>query len=102
MRRTEMTALLRHAPSFTFAGRANEGSSAVVTEWDRRSAGVGGLAAAIARDRQEVLEGLYRHGALLFRDTGISDAAGFEAVTRGLVPELVSYIGDDRSQATGR
>jgi alpha-ketoglutarate-dependent taurine dioxygenase len=87
------------APSIAFAGRADSGSIAVLTEWDRAD----GLADAIAANRQGFLDGLHRHGALLFRDTGITDAAGFEEVTRGLVPELLSYVGgaSPRSRISG-
>ena len=61
------------------------------------------LVAMIGDDREAVLTSLYQAGALLFRGFDVSDAAGFEAVTRAFTPKAFSYVGGGtpRSRISG-
>jgi alpha-ketoglutarate-dependent taurine dioxygenase len=45
--------------------------------------------------RDELLEQLHRHGALLFRGFAIEDVHAFEQVVRGFAPSLRNYQGGD-------
>jgi alpha-ketoglutarate-dependent taurine dioxygenase len=53
--------------------------------------------------RDDIREALYRHGALLFRGFDVTDAAGFEGVTRAFSPTPFSYVGggSPRSRISG-
>ena len=61
------------------------------------------LAAVIRDERDEIRAALYRHGALLFRGFDVTDAAGFEIVTRAFTSKSFSYVGGatPRSRISG-
>lgn len=84
---------------FAFGDAADTGSIATLVEWDRSCP----LADTIADNREVIGEALYSRGALLFRDTGVTDAPAFERITRALAPKLMSYVGGatPRSRISG-
>ncbi|MFJ9559196.1 TauD/TfdA family dioxygenase [Streptomyces fuscichromogenes] len=50
------------------------------------------LAPYVAAHREELLAGLDRHCAVLFRGFSVPDAASFGAVARGISPDLLGYL----------